>query len=256
MKEIQKEYERLLDSQNFVVEELDYSILDRHIETLTYMARMSNSGVTIFDMYRRKHVFASYNFPELFSYDMDRIRNEDVDYFTLQTHPDDIKSLTRNGVTSFRFFLEAKENKRDHKLISEYRINLGGKYTRVIEQIQGLEYDSRGNSWLSLCVLDVSPNQAPLNRVESKIQNFKTGEVFSLPDYPETAYREGKIELTPREKAVLKLVRDGLLSKEISGELAISVNTVNTYRQRIIEKLDANNSQEAIRYAEKLGLID
>ena len=256
MEEIQREYERLMDSQNLAAEELDYSVLDRHVEALTSMARMSNSGITIFDMYKRKHVFASYNFRELFSYDMDRIRNEDADYFNLQIHPDDIKPLARNGVIGFRFFLEAQEYKRDHKLISEYRINLGGKYTRVIEQIQGLEYDSRGNSWLSLCVLDVSPNQAPLNRIESKIQNFKTGEVFPLPDYPEPAYREGKVGLTPREKAVLKLVREGLLSKEISGELAISVNTVNTYRQRIIEKLDVNNSQEAIRYAEKLGLLD
>jgi len=256
MKEIQREYERLLDSQSFVAEELDYSILDHHIEVLSSMARMSNSGITVFDMYKRKHVFASYNFSELFSYDMERIQLEDVDYFNLQIHPDDIKPLSRNGMAGLRFFLEAQEYKRDHKLISEYRINLGGRYTRVIEQVQVLEYDLRNNSWFSLCVLDVSPNQTPLSRVESKVQNFKTGEVFSLPEYPEPPYREGKPGLTLREKAVLKLVREGLLSKEISGELSISVNTVNTYRQRIIEKLDVSNSQEAIRYAEKLGLLD
>ena len=62
--------------------------------------------------------------------------------------------------------------------------------------------------------------------------------------------------LSPRERRVLELVRDGLLSKEISEQLAISVHTVNTHRQRILEKLNAGNSMEAVRYAQRLGLLE
>ncbi|WP_235782360.1 response regulator transcription factor [Phocaeicola paurosaccharolyticus] len=46
-----------------------------------------------------------------------------------------------------------------------------------------------------------------------------------------------------------------MLSKEISEQLFISVHTVNTHRQRILEKLDVNNSMEAVKYASALGLI-
>ena len=37
--------------------------------------------------------------------------------------------------------------------------------------------------------------------------------------------------------------------------LYISVNTANTHRQRIIRKLDASKTTEAIRYALDLGIL-
>jgi DNA-binding NarL/FixJ family response regulator len=94
-----------------------------------------------------------------------------------------------------------------------------------------------------------------VGRVEAKLYNFKTGEIFPLPDYPEYE-GGGAVALTSREKQVLKLVRDGFLSEGISEQLRISVHMVNTYRQRIIEKLNVNNSLEAIRLAMRLGLLD
>jgi DNA-binding NarL/FixJ family response regulator len=63
------------------------------------------------------------------------------------------------------------------------------------------------------------------------------------------------LELTKRELEILKLVKQGLLSKEISDKLYISVHTVNTHRQRLLEKLGANNTIEAIIFATKYGLL-
>lgn len=62
------------------------------------------------------------------------------------------------------------------------------------------------------------------------------------------------IHLTDREKEILEMIRQGYLSKEISEKLSISFNTVNTHRQNILKKLNANNSFEAISYAKRLGL--
>ena len=44
------------------------------------------------------------------------------------------------------------------------------------------------------------------------------------------------IELAPREKEVLKLLGAELTSKEISEQLFISVNTVETHRKNILLK--------------------
>ena len=61
--------------------------------------------------------------------------------------------------------------------------------------------------------------------------------------------------LTGRETEILKLISAGLISKQIADKLYISVNTVNTHRQLILEKLNAENAIEAIKFAKKLGIL-
>ena len=68
-----EEYGRLLDSQVFCPAELDYSVLARHAGQLSTMAEVANSGISVFDMYRRNHPFVSRNFGRLFKYDLSRI---------------------------------------------------------------------------------------------------------------------------------------------------------------------------------------
>ena len=64
------------------------------------------------------------------------------------------------------------------------------------------------------------------------------------------------IKLSPREKQILSLIKEGYLSKEIAEKLFLSVHTVNTHRQRILEKLNVGTSIEAIRYSSNLGLLE
>ncbi len=180
-----EEYGRLLDSQVFCPAELDYSVLARHAGQLSTMAEVANSGISVFDMYRRNHPFVSRNFGRLFKYDLSRIDAGDAKYFNLQIHPDDFPAVMRTGVIGLRFVLENRSVVLDTKLVCEYRINVSGRWVRGIEQMQVLEIDPRGNIWLALSVLDLSPNQTPLECVEAKLYNFKTGEIFPLPDYPE-----------------------------------------------------------------------
>ena len=250
MEALQREYERLLDAQHFDAGELDYSVLDRHIARLSLLARVANSGISVYDMFRRRHVFVSYNFSELFHYDMKGIESEDTAYFSRHIHPDDLWTLHRNGIACMRYLMEYRELAPDVKLINEYRVEACGRYVRVIEQFQVLEFDPRGNVWLSLSMLDVSPNQGALDGVRSQLLNFRTGKVIPFPPPCE---RESP--LSGREREILRLIGRGKLSKEIADELAISVHTVNTHRQRILEKLNVDNSIEAVRYASVHGLL-
>jgi DNA-binding NarL/FixJ family response regulator len=55
--------------------------------------------------------------------------------------------------------------------------------------------------------------------------------------------------LTDREIEIFRLIGQGLSSKEIAVQLAISIKTVGTYRERIKEKLDFKNSGELLRHA-------
>ncbi|MGH1520406.1 response regulator transcription factor [Chryseobacterium sp. JK1] len=65
-----------------------------------------------------------------------------------------------------------------------------------------------------------------------------------------------KEPLTRREMEILKLICDGLSSKDISEKLFISINTVETHRKRILLKLNAKNSVGIVKYAIENHIID
>ena len=62
-------------------------------------------------------------------------------------------------------------------------------------------------------------------------------------------------KLTHRERAVLQLVAEGYSAPEIGEKLFISPKTVDTYKQRINEKLALSHRSDYIRFALKLGLL-
>ncbi len=61
--------------------------------------------------------------------------------------------------------------------------------------------------------------------------------------------------LTERERQVLRLTAEGFSNQEIADKLVLSPKTVDTYRQRIMEKLDLHHRSELIRYALKTGML-
>ncbi len=62
--------------------------------------------------------------------------------------------------------------------------------------------------------------------------------------------------LTAREQEILRLLAEGLSSKEIANKLFISPKTVENHRANLMNKLDLHSTIELVRYAAKLGLID
>jgi len=62
--------------------------------------------------------------------------------------------------------------------------------------------------------------------------------------------------LTAREQEVLRLLAEGLSSKEIAKKLFISPKTVENHRTNLMNKLELHSTIELVRYAAKLGLID
>ena len=60
-------------------------------------------------------------------------------------------------------------------------------------------------------------------------------------------------EVSPREKEVIKLIAEGLTTKQIADKLFLSKFTVESHRQNILLKLGLKNSAELVKYALKRG---
>ncbi len=62
--------------------------------------------------------------------------------------------------------------------------------------------------------------------------------------------------LSDREFQVMCMLAKGKTPTIIAGELGLSINTVSTYRMRILEKLNLNNTTELAHYAIKNRLVE
>lgn len=62
-------------------------------------------------------------------------------------------------------------------------------------------------------------------------------------------------ELSERESQVLRLIAWGYSNKEIGWKLNISAKTVDTYKLRLMEKLNLRSRTDIVRYALRQGLL-
>ncbi|MFA7326116.1 MAG: LuxR C-terminal-related transcriptional regulator [Candidatus Kapaibacterium sp.] len=248
-------YSELLASQDMREEYLDYSKFDSHLPILDQISSIKKSGLTVFDMFKKTHIYSSYNLKDIFGYDLSKIASEDTTYIDSMVHPEDYYQLTVNGIKLLEFFFSLDvADRRDYKLQNEYRIkDKNDKYVRVIEQHTILELDDKGNVWLTLSILDISPTQNSRDGLRTQLINIKNGLI--IDNWKGVNKSQKEEHLSDRELEILNLIKDGLPSKEISDNLSLSVHTVNTHRQKILKKLGASNSHEAIDFASRLGLI-
>ena len=156
-------------------------------------------------------------------------------------HPDDLEVVRRIDKKVWEFLdTLPEEEKLTYKYIYEMRVLDRGKYVRMIYQTRLLAF--KDNNFLAMGMIDLAPEQSANTSVRFQIKNCLTDEVV-----PFTIESATDVLLTPREREILALAKEGMFSKEISEKLNISIHTVNRHRQNILEKLQVDNIIEAIR---------
>ncbi len=63
-------------------------------------------------------------------------------------------------------------------------------------------------------------------------------------------------ELSDREYQIMQMLASGMRVSDVAQQLTLSVNTVSTYRTRILRKLNLRHTAELTRFAIEHGLID
>jgi len=61
--------------------------------------------------------------------------------------------------------------------------------------------------------------------------------------------------LSARERVVLQLIAEGRTTKDIAATLNLTVKTAESYRARLMEKLDIHDTAGLVRYAIRRGVI-
>ena len=110
---------------------------------------------------------------------------------------------------------------------------------------------------------------ASVDELYSAIRTVRSGEVFMHPRVTtklvghylnrrsnDSSESDPYDKLSNREREILPLLSESLSNIEIGVKLQISPYTVQTYRQRIMRKLDLHNKTDLLRYAIRKGLVN
>ncbi len=108
------------------------------------------------------------------------------------------------------------------------------------------------------------PKSSAPNELIDAIRTVMKGNMYISPevlgDLVEARTRAASGEgvftkLTEREREVLQLLAEGNSTKEIADKLCLSVPTIHTHRQHIMQKLGARSIADLVRYAIREGIV-
>lgn len=107
------------------------------------------------------------------------------------------------------------------------------------------------------------PKSSAASELLAAIRTIMTGKMYISPEVlgefvesqnravsGETAFAK----LTEREREVLQLLAEGYATKEVADKLCITVPTIHSHRQHIMQKLNARGIADLVRYAIREGI--
>jgi DNA-binding NarL/FixJ family response regulator len=105
----------------------------------------------------------------------------------------------------------------------------------------------------------------PMTDLLAAIETVRKGQTYLSPNptrhlvelaIGHHAPEGGRSELTRRELEILRLIAEGLSSKEIADQLHVSVRTVDSHRANMMQKLEIRKVSKLVRYAIREGLLE
>jgi DNA-binding CsgD family transcriptional regulator len=132
-----------------------------------------------------------------------------------------------------------------YKTRYDYRVRKAdGEYLRILQQVVVIDYDDEGFFYKTLCVhTDIS---------DLKIEGKPLLSIIGIdgePSYTNIDVEQKYIAnsfLSRREKQIVNLLLTGKVSKEIALELSLSLNTIETYRKKLLKKTATSTTAELI----------
>jgi two-component system response regulator NreC len=161
-----------------------------------------------------------------------------LDFWFSKVHRDDRKMLGDRIVESLRIRKHVLNKAQPEPQILNYRFKKGtGEWIWMQHTVYNLSYDRHGK----------------VNKVLHRLRLLDVLKYAAeqTDTIPKNSLKDSRTlnNLTPREKQVLKLIAEGFSTKMIADNLKISINTVETHRRHLLEKLAAKNSMELIKKA-------
>ena len=230
-----------IDQEKFQSNVQDYKSLniDKIFEKFEFYKNIvdkANVLIHIDDLEEKKLVWGNGRFKEITGFTAEEISEMGFEYIKKYYHPDDILK-TKDTIEFF------KNNKGEtHSTLFKVK-NKDEKWLNLFTIRNVFEYNSEG---LPKLLIAVSINiDIPINTGRDYDEIIKESKKIKNQDIIQT--------LTLKEFYILQSIVEGKSNKEIIAQLNIKYNTLQTYKKRIMVKLDVSTTRKLITLAKEYG---
>ncbi len=210
----------------------------------------------ILDLRTQEFSFISSNAKAVFGYSRNHFLENGLSFCNKIAHPEDLHITWKLKKNIWDYILTVPSwSQAQYKFNYDYRIiRPDGKEARILAQNSVLQLDCKGNITHVLGTYsDISHWKKSEQQIASIVSSAKNTCFFISPETSDISDKYAV--LSKRELEIVKLMAEGYSSKLIAEKLFISFHTVNTHRQKILEKTKAQNTGSLVQFAYSHGLI-
>ena len=235
-------------------EDEDYAQIKICVSMADAMARSTNRSLYIIDYNRRNFLYVSPNRLFLCGYTPQEVKQRGYGFYFDVVPAKELRMLLEINESGFGFYHKLpKEQRLDYIIEYDFHICQSDGHTQLIHhKLVPMLLDRKGNLWLALCTVSLSPSKEVGNVI---ISNKENTERFHYSFEGKRWHKQPDITLTERETDILRLSVKGFSNNEIAECLFIDVNTVKFHKKSLFSKLKAKNITEAIGIASNMRLI-
>ena len=241
-------------SNSYAVSEEDYTQVKICVSMADAMARSTNCSLYIIDYNCKDFLYVSSNQLFLCGYTPEDVMMKGYGFYFDVVPEEELRMLFEINEAGFNFYNKLPVDKRlDYIIEYDFHICPSDGHTQLIHhKLAPMLLDRKGNLWLALCTVSLSPSKDVGNVI---ISNKENTERFRYSFEGKRWHKQPDITLTERETDILRLSVKGFSNNEIAECLFIDVNTVKFHKKSLFSKLKAKNITEAIGIASNMRLI-
>jgi DNA-binding CsgD family transcriptional regulator len=145
-----------------------------------------------------------------------------------------------------------------YKFVYSYRFRIpNGEYRHLLHQCIAFARGEKGNMITSFGVHAFIDHITPKSNYKLSIigmDEYPSYFGITVPN-PKIKFQPLEAPFSPREIEIIRLISEGLSSREIAASLFISHATARTHRQNILDKAKCQNTTALVAKCFQLGIL-
>lgn len=225
-----------------------------YLEPIDAFSRTTYKSIYVIDYQEKGFEYVSDNPLLLCGHTAEEVKEMGYAFYFKYVIESDLDLLLTINRVGFEFYEKIPLSERKKHTISyDYHLkNQEGKKILINQKLTPMFLTQDGKIWKAICIISMSNESQSGN-----IKVYKKGDnkVFHYNIEGDFWKETSVIELSSREKEILRYSVRGYTINEVAEAIFVSPDTVKFHRKKMFDKLDVANISEAIAYATNNRLI-